>query len=91
MNVTATVSEAKAGVRFYYIAATDGDTRVFPDFVGDPDNPTFSVVYEASQTSTFAIGIQEDGVLRPGSQVSFTLTVIGMFIVLMYVVSIRAL
>ena len=91
MNVTVTVSEAEAGVTFYYIAATDGNTRILPDFSGSINFDTFSVVYTGSKTMSLAIRILkgDDGV--DDSRVSFTITVIGMLILLMGVVSIRAL
>ena len=57
MNVTVTISEAEAGVTFYYIAATNGVTRVFPNILGVPTFATFSVEYTVSQTSTFDISI----------------------------------
>ena len=82
MDVTVTISEALAGVTFYYIAATNGVTRVFPDFFGDPDFSTFSVVHKASQTRTFDISIMKGTELIDGSQVSFTITVIGMLIII---------
>ena len=81
MNVTVTISEAEAGMTFYYIAATNGVTRIFPDILGVPTFATFSVVYTASQTSTFDISIQKDTEIIDGSQVSFTIIVIGMLIV----------
>ena len=86
MNVTVTVSEAEAGVTFYYIAATDGLTRVFSDFFGDPDFPTFSVVHKASQTRTFDISILNGTELIDGSQVNFTLTVIGMLMCMVSII-----
>ena len=82
MNITVSISEADAGVTFYYIAATNGLTRVFPDIFGIPNFFTFSVVYMASQTSTFDISIQKDTEIIDGSQVSFTITVIGMLIII---------
>ena len=88
MDVTVTISEAGAGVTFYYIAATNGLTRVFPDFFGVINLATFSVVYMASQTSALAIIILRNGNVIDDSQVSFTMTVIGMLILLMGVVSI---
>ena len=88
MNVTVTISEALAGVTFYYIAATDGNTRILPDFFGSVNFDTFSVVYMGSKTSTFAMGILRGTEIVDGSQVSFTMTVIGMLILLMGVVSI---
>ena len=91
MNVTVTISEAEAGVTFYYIAATDGNTRILPDFSGSINFATFSVVYTGSKTSTFDISILRGIELIDGSQVSFTMTVIGMLILFIGVVSIRAL
>ena len=88
MNVTVTISEAEAGVTFYYIAATNGLTRVFPDISGTLNLATFSVVYMESQTSTFDISILRGTEVIDGSQVSFTITVIGMLILFMGVVSI---
>ena len=93
MNVTVTMSEAEAedGVTFYYIAATNGLTRLVPDVSGVANSATFSVVYKESQTSTFDISILKGTELIVGSQVFFTMTVIGMLILLMGVISIRAL
>ena len=91
MDVTVTMSEALAGVTFYYIAATDGNTRIFPMSVGIINLATFSVVHMASQTRIFAISIQRSTQVLDSSQVNLTLTVIGMLILLMGVVSIRAL
>ena len=88
MNITVTISEALAGVTFYYIAATDGDTRILPDFSGSINFDTFSVVHMASQTSTFDISILKGTELIDGSQVSFTITVIGMLIIINGVISI---
>ena len=91
MDVTVTISEAEAGVTFYYIAATNGLTRVFPDILGIPNFPTFSVVYMASKTMSFDISIMKGTELIDDSQVSFTMTVIGMLILFIGVISIRAL
>ena len=91
MDVTVTFSEADAGVTFYYIAATNGMTQIFPNVSGGLNFDTFSVVFEASETSAFAISILRNGNVIGGSRVSFTMTVIGMIALLMGVVSIRAL
>ena len=81
MNVTVTISEAEGGVTFYYIAATDGDTRILPDFSGSINFDTFSVVYMGSKTMSFDISILKGTELIDGSRVSFTITVIGMLII----------
>ena len=88
MDVTVTVSEAEAGVTFYYIAATNGDTRIFTEVSGVPNFVTFSVVHTASKTMTFDISINNGNIPIVGSEVSFTVIVIGMLILLMGVVSI---
>ena len=85
MDVTVTISEAEAGVTFYYIAATNGVTRVFPDISGTPTFATFSVVYTPSQTSNFDISIQRGTQVLDFSRVNFTLTVIGIYIYILII------
>ena len=80
MNVTVTVSEAKDGVTFYYIAATNGMTQIIFSFSGTQNIPTFSVMFMASETSALSMRIlrNEDEIVE-GSQVFFTMTVIGTY------------
>ena len=94
MNVTVTISEAEAGVTFYYIAATNGLTQIVISFSGTQSIPTFSVTFMASETSALSMSILRNGdEIVDDSQVFFTMTVIGtyMLILLMGVVNIRAL
>ena len=98
MDVTVTVSEAEAGVTFYYIAATNGMTQIVISFSGAQSIPTFSVVFMASETSSLSMSILRNGdEIVDDSQVSFIMTVIGTYMYNVYVniiicvVSIRAL
>ena len=80
MDVTVTFSEADAGVTFYYIAATNGMTQIIFSFSGTQNIPTFSVMFMASETSALSMRIlrNEDEIVE-GSQVFFTMTVIGTY------------